>query len=174
MKKRKWRGADLLRSDAKPAPNKKPAVDPDKRLGRLGLRKVMRGPDGEVIDLTDRTAVWLVQMDGINEIILGDKLKSLGCDVESCEFLYNLPDQLGEAQDFPKLIIVDARAVGQQTPFFRKTIVPLLEDVEVPCLITGVANETQEQLFRGWYTGPMLIGGEVETFSAAVKQLLGL
>lgn len=174
MKKRKWSGADLLRSDAKPAKTKKPAPDPKSKLGRLGIRKVMRGPDGEIVDLTDITAVWLVQMDGISEIIMSDKLKSLGCDVKTCEFLYNLPDQLSEALDFPKLIVVEARAVGQQTPFFRKTIVPLLEDVEVPCLIVGVANETQEQLFRNWYSGPMVIGGGIDAFSDAIQQLLKL
>lgn len=173
--KKKWRGADLMRSDSKkassPEPQPKPA-EPKSKLGRIGVRKVMRGPDGEIIELNPTQIIWLVQMDGINEILLTDSLKSQGLTVKTCDQLHHLPQTLEETESFPSLIVLEARAVGQQTPFFRKTIVPLLDDIGIPCLVVGVANEKQAALFRAWYQGPMVVGGELETFLETIKKFV--
>lgn len=173
MKKRPWRGADLLRSDVSPAPTPAPSSTPDpkSKLGRIRTRKVIRGPGGEMIELNPSTPVWLVQMDGINHLLMSDALSAAGFEVDSCELLHQLPQKLGDCETLPKLIVLEARSVGQQTPFFRKTIMPLLEDVQIPCLIVGVTNQVQEQLFRNWYHGPMMIGGELEQFTATVQTL---
>lgn len=176
MKKRSWRGADLLRSDVStPVPPSTPSPasesDPKSKLGRIRTRKIIRGPNGEIMELNPTTTVWLVQMDGINQLLMSDALTSIGLAVEVCELLHELPQKLGETESIPKLIVLEARAVGQQTPFFRKMILPLLEDVQIPCLIVGVTNQVQEQLFRSWYNGPLMLGGELAQFTATVQTL---
>ena len=132
----------------------------------------MRGPDGEIIEISSPTSIWLVQMDGINEILLTDSLKSQGFEVKTCEFLHQLQIKLGETEEFPKLIVIEARAVGQQTPFFRKMIIPLLEDIGIACLIVGVANERQAELFKAWYSGSMVIGGDLEAFTETIQSIV--
>lgn len=201
MSKGKWKGLDLLRKEEEPAPSTtKPAKrkgasllredapqqeapkptpaapkrDPRSSLGRIRTRRVMRGADGEIYDLTQPHPVWLVQIDDINAIFISDLLKSHGYDVEECPRLDNLAAKLQEAEDPPKLIVLEARAVGQQTPYFRKMVVPQLESREIPCLLTGVANEAQENSFRRWYSGPMLVGGDLDDLLEAVTDLAGV
>jgi hypothetical protein len=74
--------------------------------------------------------------------------------------------------ELPRLIIIEARAIGQQTPFFRKMILPVLQDLQVPCLITGVHNELQERSFRSWYDGPITAGGDLDQVLANIQALL--
>lgn len=176
MKKSKWSGADLMRSEVLERQQHKAVVEESQpaqsKLARIRTRKVMKGPDGEVIDLTPSIPIWLVQMDAINQILLGDVLTTNGYDISSYEQLHELPHRLSEALELPRLIIIEARAIGQQTPFFRKMILPVLQDLQVPCLITGVHNELQERSFRSWYDGPITAGGDLDQVLANIQALL--
>lgn len=133
----------------------------------------MQGPDGEVVNLTEIYHVWLVQMDEINQLLISDVLKSHGYEVTECKRIDLLPSLLTQTEETPKLIVIEARAVGQQTPFFRKMLLPKMQEANITCLLTGVANAAQEASFRRWYDGPLLVGGDLDLFTETVTQLIG-
>lgn len=169
------RGASLLRNDAPPTPTPKPTPkrDPLSSLGRIRTRRVIKGPDGQVYDLTQNVPVWLVQIDDINAIFLSDALKGRNYQVQECPRLDGLLQRLNEAEEAPKLVVFEARTVGQQTPFFRKSILPILQQDNIESLMTGVLNEAQENSFRQWYDGHMLVGGDIDEFLDKVVELIG-
>jgi hypothetical protein len=165
----------LLRNDAPPAPTPKPTPkrDPLSSLGRIRTRRVIKGPDGQVYDLTQNVPVWLVQIDDINAIFLSDALKGRGYQVQECPRLDGLLQRINEAEEAPKLVVFEARTVGQQTPFFRKSILPTLQQNNIESLMTGVLNEAQQNSFRQWYDGHMLVGGDIDEFLDKVVELIG-
>lgn len=173
--KTKHSGFSLVRNDHiyPPPSTSKAKKDPTNNLARIRTRRVIRGADGEIYDLTKKVDVWLVQLDEINLIFIADALKGQGYQVTECNRLDLLLTMLKEAEEAPKLIVIEARVVGQQTPFFRKMLLPQIEEKGTICLLTGVANETQKTSFRRWYDGPMTVGGDIDSFVEAVVELIG-
>ncbi|HAA54964.1 MAG TPA: hypothetical protein DCE42_09415 [Myxococcales bacterium] len=180
MKKSKRRGMDLVRSEVlkrdTPVPASKrhaPDTPAKGELARIQTKKVMRSKDGRVISLTpDRMAVWLVQLEPVNQIVLEGQLDEEGYDVEAFGLLQDLPQALREAERPPKLVIVQGQAVGQQTPFFCKQVLPLLQQHEIECVLNGL-REGQEELYRTWYKGHFTRGQELEDVVRCVKKVIG-
>ena len=177
IKKVKRRGFDLVKKDVLPTkniPNNQQNRHSNKtELARIQTRRMMYTSDGTMVSLTpEKTTIWLAQMDPVNQIVLQGRLDEEGYSVNSFPMLVDIPKKLKENTNPPKLMMVDARAVGQQVPFFRKMIIPILKEKGVSCLISGL-TQMQEKIYRQWYEGEVILSGDLEHVIRHIRKMIG-
>lgn len=178
--KKKRRGFDLVRKDVsgggENAPEKARAGDVNEEAGelaRIQTRKAMRTSDGRVVSLeAEGIHVWMFQIEAINRIFLVNQLEEEGYAPLTFKMLTELPEKLKTARKPPSLVIVAAQAVGQQGPFFRRQLWPLLEKHGIPCLLFGVKPE-QQKVFSSWFQGHMVEGADMDQVVRSVRKLIG-
>lgn len=171
--KPKKRGFDLLRGDSKASAEARlPKAPSSQQLGRIQTKRLMRGPDGQMIDITVRLPILLVQFGMINQIVVQDHLEQEGYDVVLCDFLHELPQHLGQMEHPPRLIVLESLPVGQQKPFFMKSILPVLEASGHPHMMLGV-KPAQQKLFSQWYPHPCIVEGDMDGLMKVVQRVVG-
>jgi len=174
MTKPKRRGFSLVRDDAKGPSSqaKSGSGDGKSELARIRTKKVFRGRDGKVIDLTPQEiGVCLAQFEPLTQILLEEPLESEGYAVKNAALLQKLPELL-EKEKRVRLVVMDARAVGQQVPYIQKTLLPQLDALRMPHMILGT-NAAQRILFAKWYKGRCVDEGDLKGLIQTIKLLIG-
>ncbi len=176
MRKRKRRGFDLVRKDISSnvtSSHPRNGEERKQELARINTRKMMYTSGGQMISLVpQKTKIWLAQMDPFNQIVLEGRLDEEGYAVQSFTHLIDLPKTLKESKDPPQLLMIDALAVAQQVPFFRKMLMPLLAERQVRCLISGL-TPIQEKMYRQWYDGETAPSGNLEEIVRHIRRIVG-